>query len=82
MREERYASTSGGRMRRAARLVESFACGTAAVVTPIGKVKSRDGEFTVGSGGPGQVTEALKAKLTAIQRGQAPDPHNWVHRFG
>lgn len=64
------------------RLVEAFACGTAAVVTPVGKVKRRAGEFTIGSGGPGQVTQALKAKLTAIQRGQAPDPHGWVHRFG
>ena len=52
------------------------------MVTPVGKVKSRDGEFTIGSGGPGQVTEALKAKLTAIQPGHAPDSHGWVHRFG
>lgn len=67
---------------KSGRLVETFACGTAAVVTPVGKVKSRTGEFTIGSGGPGQVTGALKAKLTAIQRGEAADPHNWVHRFG
>jgi branched-chain amino acid aminotransferase len=31
------------------RLVETFACGTAAVVTPVGKVAGRDGEFTIGS---------------------------------
>ena len=73
---------AGSVVRLSGKLVETFACGTAAVVTPVGKVKSRDGEFTIGSGGPGQVTEALKARLTAIQRGQAPDTHGWVHRFG
>lgn len=81
VREAPYAIDQWDADAKSGRLVETFACGTAAVVTPVGKVKSRDGEFTIGSGGPGQVTGALKAKLTAIQRGQAPDPHNWVHRF-
>ncbi|MCZ8019358.1 branched-chain amino acid aminotransferase [Novosphingobium sp.] len=59
-------------------LLETFACGTAAVVTPVGKVAGRDGEFTIGSGGPGQITQKLRARLVAIQRGEAPDPHGWV----
>lgn len=62
-------------------LVETFACGTAAVVTPVGKVADRSGEFTVGSGGPGQLTQRLKDRLVAIQRGTAPDPHGWVVRL-
>lgn len=82
VREAPYAIDQWEADARSGKLVETFACGTAAVVTPVGRVKSRDGEFSVGSGGPGQVTEALKARLTAIQRCQAPDPHNWVHRFG
>ncbi len=82
VREEPYAIDQWKADAESGKLVETFACGTAAVVTPVGKVKSRDGEFTIGSGGPGQVTEALKARLTAIQRGQAPDTHGWVHRFG
>ncbi|PJI90475.1 branched-chain amino acid aminotransferase [Sphingomonas koreensis] len=82
VREEPYAIDQWKADAGSGKLVETFACGTAAVVTPVGKVKSRDGEFTIGSGGPGQVTEALKARLTAIQRGQAPDIHGWVHRFG
>lgn len=82
VREAPYAIDQWKADAESDKLVETFACGTAAVVTPVGKVKGRDGEFTIGSGGPGQVTEALKAKLTAIQRGQAPDTHNWVHRFG
>ena len=59
-------------------LLETFACGTAAVVTAVGKVAGRDGEFTIGSGGPGQITQKLRSRLVAIQRGEAPDQHGWV----
>lgn len=62
------------------RLTETFACGTAAVVTPVGKVTRGDASFTIGAGGPGQVTAMLKDKLVAIQRGRAADPHGWVVR--
>ncbi|WP_294080744.1 branched-chain amino acid aminotransferase [Sphingomonas sp.] len=82
VREEPYAIDQWEADARSGRLVETFACGTAAVVTPVGRVMGRDREFTIGGGGPGQVTEALKAKLTAIQRGEVADPHGWVHRFG
>jgi branched-chain amino acid aminotransferase len=57
---------------------EVFACGTAAVITPVGRVASPSGEFTIGSGAPGPVTAALRASLTAIQRGVAPDSHHWM----
>jgi branched-chain amino acid aminotransferase len=63
------------------RLIEVFACGTAAVVTAVGRVAGRDGEFTIGSGGPGQLTQKLKDRLVAIQRGNAPDTHGWVHHL-
>ncbi len=81
VREAPYAIDQWEADAKSGKLVETFACGTAAVVTPVGKVKSRNGEFVIGSGGPGQVTSALKARLTAIQRGQADDPHGWVHRI-
>ena len=64
------------------RLIETFACGTAAVVTPVGTVRSVEGDFTIGSGHPGQMTERMRAALTSIQRGTAPDPHGWVRRLG
>ncbi len=67
---------------KSGRLTEAFACGTAAVVTPIGKVVTATDDFTIGSGGPGQLAGRLKDRLTAIQRGRAPDPHNWVNRIG
>ena len=81
VREERYSIAQWRADATSGRLVECFACGTAAVVTPVGTVASREGSFTIGSGGPGQVTQNLKRQLVAIQRGEAPDPHGWVMRL-
>jgi branched-chain amino acid aminotransferase len=63
-------------------LREAFACGTAAVITPIGVVKSVDGEFTLGDGTAGPVTTELRRQLVDIQRGRAQDRYGWVHRVG
>ena len=79
-REERYSYDQWKSDARSGRLSEAFACGTAAVVTPIGTVRAPEGEFKIGNGGPGVRTEELKASLVDIQRGRAPDPHNWIHR--
>jgi branched-chain amino acid aminotransferase len=58
---------------------EVFGCGTAAVITPIGGVKSHDGEARVGGGEPGPVTLRLRELLTSIQRGAGADTHSWMH---
>jgi branched-chain amino acid aminotransferase len=61
-------------------LTEVFACGTAAVITPVGSVKSARGSWTVGDGRPGPITMRLRQALVDVQRGAAPDPHGWMHR--
>lgn len=61
------------------KIVEAFACGTAAVVTPIGTVAGTEGSFTIGAGGPGQITQRLRQNLVDIQRGKMADQHGWVH---
>ncbi|MEO3779184.1 branched-chain amino acid aminotransferase [Micromonospora sp. B11E3] len=71
---EWQADAASGRLR------EVFACGTAAVVTPIGGVRFPDGEFLIGGGEPGRVTMELRQQLVDIQRGRAADPHGWVVR--
>jgi branched-chain amino acid aminotransferase len=81
IREDRYSIDQWRADAASGRLVETFACGTAAVVTPIGKVAGRDGEFTIGSGGPGQLTQKLKARLVGIQRGEIADTHGWMQRI-
>lgn len=60
-------------------MTEAFACGTAAVITPIGSAKSKKGAWTVADGHPGQVSMRLRQALVDIHRGSAPDPHGWVH---
>ena len=64
-------STSGGRMPPSGRLREAFACGTAAVVAPIGSVRHAGGEFTIGGGEVGPVTRKLRETLVGMQRGIA-----------
>ena len=63
-------------------LTEVFACGTAAVVTPVGAVRSRAGDWVVGDGTPGPVTLWLRRELLAIQTGQAADPYGWTVPVG
>jgi branched-chain amino acid aminotransferase len=65
----------------AGEITEVFACGTAAVITPIAHVKYGDGEFTVADGQPGEVTMALRDTLTGIQRGTFADTHDWMGRL-
>ncbi|MDR6612880.1 branched-chain amino acid aminotransferase [Leifsonia sp. 1010] len=62
-------------------IVEVFACGTAAVITPIGELKSDT--FTVGdiTAPPGELTMSLRQELTDIQYGRERDRHNWMYRL-
>jgi branched-chain amino acid aminotransferase len=62
-------------------IAEVFACGTAAVVTPIGRLAGEGFDLTVGDGGTGPVTASIRALLTDIQYGRAADPHGWMHRL-
>jgi branched-chain amino acid aminotransferase len=61
-------------------ITETFACGTAAVITPVGAVKARTGDFTVGDGEPGPITMQLRERLLDVQHGRAADAHGWLHR--
>ncbi len=81
VREGRYSLEQWEADAASGKLLETFACGTAAVVTPVGKVASQTGEFTIGSGGPGQLTQKLRQKLVGIQRGEIADTHGWVKRI-
>jgi branched-chain amino acid aminotransferase len=61
---------------------EVFACGTAAVITPVGSVKSTEASWTVGEGGSGAITMRLREILLGIQTGRHEDRHGWMHRIG
>ena len=66
----------------AGEITEVFACGTAAVITPISQVKYGESEFIIGDGESGEVTMALRDTLTGIQRGTFADTHGWMSRLG
>ena len=78
MREEAYSIDQWRADAQSGRLVETMACGTAAVVTPVGTVLGPEGEFTIGGGGTGQLTQKMRDGLTGIQTGKRADPHGWV----
>jgi branched-chain amino acid aminotransferase len=62
-------------------ITEVFACGTAAVITPVGTIKGKDGSWTVGDGSLGPVSMRLREQLLGIQYGHLADPHGWIHKI-
>ena len=59
-------------------VTEVFACGTAAIITPIGRFKSKEFDVTVANGESGKLTVDLRDQLLGIQLGEVEDPHNWM----
>jgi branched-chain amino acid aminotransferase len=59
-------------------ITEVFACGTAAVITPIGQLK--DGDEVIGAPDalPGEVTMSIRRQLLGIQTGAEEDVHGWL----
>jgi len=76
--ERRISTEEWEKKADAGELSEVFACGTAAVITPVGRVKHAEGEFLIAGGEPGPVTTQLRATLTGIQRGDVADSHGWM----
>ena len=70
--EEWQADAASGKLK------EAFACGTAAVVAAIGKVKFTEGEFEIADGQTGPVTTKLREQLVSIQRGRSNDRYGWL----
>ena len=60
-------------------MTEAFAAGTAAVITPVGKVLGNDVDFQVNNNEAGEITMALRERLTGIQHGAVEDTHGWLH---
>ena len=63
------------------RMTEAFACGTAAVITPVGHVKSRSGNWDINKGETGPVAAKLREALLNLQHGISPDTHGWMTKI-
>ena len=61
-------------------ITEIFACGTAAVVSPVGAAKSAQGTWVTGDGQPGPITMQIRETLLGIQHGTIKDKHGWNRR--
>lgn len=62
--------------------LESFSecglCGTAAVISPVGKIVDHGKEIVYGMERMGRVTEQLYNTLRGIQMGELPAPEGWI----
>ena len=61
-------------------ITEIFACGTAAVVTPVGSLKWDGGETPAASAEPGPLTMRIRQALVDVQFGRAEDTFGWMHQ--
>lgn len=63
--------------------VECGLCGTAAVISPVGLVHTKDGDIKFASGMEemGPVISKLRETLTGIQMGEIEAPEGWIHRI-
>ena len=70
---------------RRGEITEVFASGTAAVITPIGRLVWPDGDVTIGDHsinyGVGPITAKIRAALLDLQYGRTPDTHSWLTRL-
>ena len=79
--ERRISTDEWAKKVESGELTEVFACGTAAVITPVGSVLHADGGFEINGGQAGPLTMELRRKLTDIQYGRAPDTHGWMMKL-
>ena len=59
-------------------LEEAWGCGTAAVVSPIGKLVYKGHEYVINGGKTGALTSHIYDELTGIQWGTKPDRFGWT----
>ena len=62
-------------------IVEAFACGTAAVITPVGQFLSKNESIGNENAEPGALTVSLREELTGIQYGTVEDRHGWLYKL-
>lgn len=77
--ERRITVEEWDRALKEGRMTEAFACGTAAVITPIGTVKSKRGQWSIHNNETGPVAARLREQLLNLQHGVVPDTYGWMH---
>ncbi len=62
-------------------ITEVFACGTAAVITPVGELKSETETIGSPEAAAGEVTMSIRRELLGIQTGAVEDTRGWLTRL-
>ena len=62
---------------RAGTLTEAFGAGTAAIIAPVGRIAYKGEVLEINDNAAGPLTRSLYEEITALQRGERPDPHGW-----
>ncbi len=70
--EELYDAHAAGTLR------EAFGCGTAAVISPIGRLEYKDRTIEINAGKTGEISQRLYDTITGIQSGRLPDEFGWT----
>lgn len=63
------------------KLIEAFGCGTAAVISPIGKLEWNGREIKIGEGKIGELTQRIYDTITGIQSGKIKDKFGWTQEI-
>lgn len=64
---------------KAGKLEEVFGTGTAAVISPVGKLRWKDEIMEINGGKIGELSQKIYDTVTGIQLGKLPDTHGWRH---
>ena len=67
---------------KAGRVTEAFGSGTAAVISPVGRLCYKSETLQLSGGDAGAVTRTLYDSLTGIQTGRLEDPFGWIKFVG
>lgn len=63
------------------RLKEAFGTGTAAVISPVGKITYKGKDHIVAGGKMGDLSQRLYDEIVGLQYGEKADTHGWVQRI-
>jgi len=62
-------------------ITEVFACGTAAVITPVGELVTEEGSIRLAAEGDNEVAKRLRTRLLDLQYGRSEDTRGWLTRL-
>ena len=72
--DEVFSALKSGELR------EAFGTGTAAVISPIGKLHYKGQDWTLNDQKIGPLAQRLYDEITALQTGEAPDSRGWLSK--